>query len=235
MVAVPVRTVVAPHYPSRARRPPLPPLGGTAGGGSDGGDSPPRRNPRRGARRADFVDEDDDEEDATDDHSGYLPLPDYSSAGLPEVGPVAREAPLLPRATPSTYWTPSGERQALRRRTPIWGFVLPHTRPDEFGDRYPRPFWVHNDSRWTDDFASAPAPVIEDARTIYNACAWTQQLHNLLLEAEVDLLRGEHSASELLREAIYTSAAVHQLFLILVTRCTFLSERSSNPTLAANR
>jgi len=76
--------------------------------------------------------------------------------------------------------------------------------------------------------------VVEDARTIYNACAWTQALHNRLLVAETDRLDGQLSARQLLNEVIYARTALHQLFLILVTRYTVLQSQASSPTLAAN-
>lgn len=159
---------------------------------------------------------------------------DYASAELSAVDSAVGAAPRLPVAAQPNYFSRSGERAALARRTPIWGFSLPQTRPDEYGDRFPRPFRVHNDSRWSESFAAASAPVVQDARTVYNACAWVQTLHNRLLDAEVDRLRGELSARELLNEVIYTRASLHQLFLILVTRYTVLSEQQTNPTLAAN-
>ena len=91
---------------------------------------------------------------------------------------------------------------------------MPPARSDEYGDRFPRPFRVHNDSHWSEDFALAPAPVVDDARTVYNGCAWVQHIHNRLLDTEVARLRGELSARELLNEVIYTRAALHQLYLI---------------------
>jgi len=111
---------------------------------------------------------------------------------------------------------------------------VPPSRPDEFGDRFPRPFRVHNDSRWSEAFASAPAPVLDDARTVYNGCAWLQAIHNRLLDAEVSRLRGELSVRELLNEVIYTRAALHQLYLIFSTHYRVLAEQSSNPTLSPN-
>jgi len=68
---------------------------------------------------------------------------------------------------------------------------------------------VRNDSRWSEAFASAPAPVVDDARTANNGCAWVQDIHNRLLDTEGALLRGELSARELLNEDIYTRAALH--------------------------
>lgn len=79
---------------------------------------------------------------------------------------------------------------------------MPQVPPDEDGYRFPRPFRVHNDSRSSESFSSAAAPVVEDARTVHNACAWVQVLHNRLLEGEVDRLRGDLSARELLNETI---------------------------------
>lgn len=61
-----------------------------------------------------------------------------------------------------------------------------------------------------------------------------QHLHNRLLEAETDRLAGELTARGLLQEVIYSRAALHQLYLILVTRYTVLQPQTDNPTLAAN-
>lgn len=192
------------------------------------------RNPPRNARRVIIPDDEEEEEDDSDAGEDYIPLPEEFLDEEPSAfDSAAGPAPRLPHTSPA-YFARSGERRALAHRTPIWGFVLPPTRPDEYGDRFLRPFRVHNDSRWTEAFGSSSAPVVEDARTIYNACAWVQTIHNRLLQAEVDRLQGELTARELLNEVIYTRAALHQLFLILVTRYTVLSERASNPTLAAN-
>lgn len=138
------------------------------------------------------------------------------------------------RPSPPDYFSRAGKRRAIDHRDPIWGFVLPPIRPTDRGDRFFRPFRVHNDSRWSEAFSSSPLPVVEDARTIYNACAWVQTVHNRLLDAELNRLDGELTARELLNEVIYTRASLHQLFLILVTRYRVLSEQSTNPTLAAN-
>jgi len=69
--------------------------------------------------------------------------------------------------------TRDGERRALHSRVPSWGFPLPSSRSDELGDRFPRRFRGHNDSRWSEALASSPPVVVEDARMICNACAWT--------------------------------------------------------------
>jgi len=114
------------------------------------------------------------------------------------------------------------------------GLSLPSSRPEELSDRFPRSFRVHNDSRWTEAFASSPPPVVEDARTVCSACAWTQVLHNRLLDVETDRLDGQLSAWQLLNELIFTRTAVHQLFLIFVIRYTVLQSQASNPALAAN-
>lgn len=186
-----------------------------------------------------MLDDEDDEDDGTDDESDYIPTDDasyedYSSQAYRELEPAADLYDRRSRPPAPDYFSRAGERRALNHRDPIWGFVLPPTRPTDRGDRFPRPFRVHNDSRWSESFSSSPAPVIADARTIYNACAWVQTVHNRLLEAELDRLNGALSARELLNEVIYTRASLHQLFLILVTRYRVLAEQSSNPTLAAN-
>lgn len=116
-----------------------------------------------------MADDDDDEDDDAD--SDFLPISeDYVSAELWAIDSGMGVVP-RPQAAKPNYFSRGGERAALARRTPIWGFSLPQTRPDEYGDRFPRPFRVHNDSRWAESFAAASAPVVQDARTVYNACA----------------------------------------------------------------
>lgn len=137
--------------------PPLPPPIPPAGNGGGGGDRPPRRNPARNARRvADLADDDDEEDDDAD--SDFLPLSeDCASAELSAEDSAVGAGPRLPGAAQPNYFSRSGERAALARRIPIWGFSLPQTRPDEYGDRFPRPFRVHNDSLWAESFAAASA------------------------------------------------------------------------------
>jgi len=196
--------------------PPPSPSGLPPGGG--GGGQPPRRNQPRDARRAVFSVDDEDENDADNDDDEWQPDAEYGSGNISTCGYDASAGRShLQGGHPPSHFNRTGERHPLHRLVPIWGFSLPSSRPDEFGHRFPRPFRVHNDSRWSDAFASSPAPVVEDARTIYNACAWTQALHNRLLAAKTDRLDGQLLARQLLNEVIYARTALHQLFLILVT------------------
>jgi len=184
-----------------------------------------------------LVDEDEDAgEDADSDDGDYLPLDDcnYSSASVSAGDSMGAATPRLRRAAPPSFFSRAGERRAVGHRTPIWGFYVPPARPDEYGDRLPRPFREHNDSRWSEAFASAPVPVFDDASTVYNGCACLQAIHNRLLDADVALLCGEQSARELLIEVIYTRAALHQLYLNLYTRYRVLSEQTASPKLSAN-
>lgn len=185
------------------RDPPTPPFPRPPPGGVDGGERPPRRNPPHGARPVAFDDDEEDDEEDDGGSSDYVlagdgSYEDYSLQVVAVNDGIADGYGRPPRLAPPDYFSRAEERRALNHRDPIWGFVLPHACRTDRGDRFWRPFRVHNDSRWSEAFSSSPAPVIEDARTVYNACAWVQTVHNGLLDAELDHLGGALTARELL-------------------------------------
>lgn len=74
---------------------------------------------------------------------------------------------------------------------------------------------------------------MEDACTIYNACAWTQALHKRMIDTETHRLDGQVSARQLLKELIFARTSLHHNVFILVTRNTVLQLQATIPALAA--
>jgi len=140
----------------------------------------------------------------------------------------------LSRATPPSCLYQAIEERAVGRWEPFWGFHVPRARPEDFEDRYPRPYRVQNDSQWSAALKSVPSPVVGDARSIENGWSLAHELHKGFLDTEEARQRCEMSSEELLNVVIHMRAALLQLYIIFSIRHRVLSAKYANPTLSAN-